>query len=124
MAISHHSSGGVASVLPLAALIEQTATTALFKEKHLEVMRIVLPAGKQMPAHALDGPITVRCLEGEVDAGVDDGLRHLRVGDLIYLAGGARHELTAMTNSSLLVTVVLPDPRDIPGIAAGETQLP
>jgi len=109
-------------VLPLAALLEQTPTTALFKEKHLEVMRIVLPAGKRMPAHAVDGPITVQCLEGEVNIGIGDALRRLRVGDLIYLAGGARHELTAMTNSSLLVTVVLLDPRDMPGIAAGETQ--
>jgi quercetin dioxygenase-like cupin family protein len=124
MAISHLSSGGVASVLPLAALLERTASTALFKEKHLEVMRIVLPAGKRMPAHAVDGPITVQCLEGEIEIGIDNGLRRLRVGDLLYLAGGARHEFTAMTNSSLLVTVVLLDPRDMPEIAVGETQLP
>lgn len=124
MAISHLSSGGVASVLPLAALLEQTPTTALFKEKHLEVMRIVLPVGKRMPAHAVDGPITVQCLEGEVDIGIGDAHRRLHVGDLIYLAGGTRHELAAMRNSSLLVTVVLLDPRDMPGIAAGEAQLP
>src|SRR4029079_10150267 len=67
VAISHLSSGEVASLLPLGDMLEQTRTTALFKEERLEVMRIVLPAGKGMPVHAVDGPVTVQCIEGEVD---------------------------------------------------------
>ncbi|WP_353557856.1 hypothetical protein [Paraburkholderia terrae] len=40
MAVLHLSSGEVASLLPLGDRLEQTPTTALFKEERLEVMRI------------------------------------------------------------------------------------
>lgn len=119
MAISHLSSGEVASLLPLGALLEQIPTTALFKAEHVEVMRIVLLAGKRMPAHAVDGPITVQCLEGEVAFGMRQEHRLLRTGDLIYLEAGIPHELTAVTNASLLVTVVLLSPTDASAVANG-----
>ena len=107
MAISHLSSGEVANLLPLGDRLEQTPTTAFFKDEHLEVMRIVLLAGKQVPAHAVDGPITVQCIEGEVDIGMGDTHKVIRAGDLLYLAAGVSHELAALKNSSLLVTIAL-----------------
>jgi len=110
MAISHLSSGDVASVLPLGDDLEQTPSTAFLKEESLEVMRIVLPAGKRMPAHAVNGPITVQCIEGEVDFSMGDTHKVIRAGDLVYLAAGVPHELSAIKNSSLLVTIVLVGP--------------
>jgi quercetin dioxygenase-like cupin family protein len=115
VAIPHLSSGEVASVLPLGSLLEQTPTTALFKEGHLEVMRIVLPTGKRMPTHAVDGPITVQCLEGEVDIALNEKHQVLRTGDLIYLAAGIPHALTASQNASILVTIVLFSPDKLEG---------
>jgi quercetin dioxygenase-like cupin family protein len=123
MAIPHLSSGGVTSLLPLGDKLEQTPTTAFFKDERLEVMRIVLPAGKRMPAHAVDGPITVQCIEGEVDIGMDSTHTVIRAGDLLYLAGGVSHELTAIRNASLLVTVVLLRPSAQPGIASERRML-
>jgi quercetin dioxygenase-like cupin family protein len=114
MAISHLLSGEVASLHPLGDKLEQTPSTAFFKDTRLEVMRIVLPAGKRMPAHAVDGPITVQCIEGEVDFSMGDTHRVIRAGDLIYLAAGVSHELAAIKNSSLLVTIVLLGSSDMP----------
>ncbi|MFL9964854.1 cupin domain-containing protein [Paraburkholderia sediminicola] len=117
MAISHLSSGEVASLLPLGDMLEQTPTTALFKEERLEVMRIVLPAGTGMPVHAVDGPVTVQCIEGEVDLEMNEGHQILRTGDLVYLASGVPHALTSFQNSSILVTVVLARAAELQGIA-------
>jgi quercetin dioxygenase-like cupin family protein len=119
VATSHLSSGEVASLLPLGNRLEQTPTTALFKEERLEVMWIVLPAGKGMPVHAVDGPVTVQCIEGEVDLEMNEGHQILRTGDLIYLAAGAPHALTAFQNASILVTVVFVRPDELQGIAGG-----
>lgn len=107
MAIPHLASGQVTSVLPLAASLADAKTTALFKGPHLEVMRMVLPAGKKIAPHRVSGPITIHCLEGEVDVGVEDERRILQTGDLLYLAGNVQHDLIALTNASLLVSVVL-----------------
>lgn len=122
MAIPHLSSGEVTSVLPLGDKLEQTPTTAFFKDEHLEVMRIILPAGKRMPDHAVDGPITVQCIEGEVDISMEGTHRIIRAGDLVYLAAGVPHELTAIRNASLLVTVVLLGSTDAPGNASERRQ--
>ncbi|KWR92025.1 hypothetical protein [Cupriavidus sp. IDO] len=107
MSLPHLSSGQVASVLPLGAKLEQTPTSALFKEERLEVMRLVLTAGKHVPTHSVAGPVTIQCLEGEVDIGVDGGHRLLRQGDLVYLASGVAYDVTAISKASLLVTIVL-----------------
>lgn len=108
MAISHLSSGEVASVLPLGDTLAQTQTTALLRERQLEVMRLVLPAGKGMPEHAVNGPITVQCIEGEVIFSFGNTDRLMRAGDFLYLAAGTRHKLAAVTSASVLVTIVLP----------------
>lgn len=109
MAIPHLSSGQVASVLPLGEMLADAKTTALFKGPNLEVMRMVLPAGKKIAPHHVSGPITIHCLEGEVGVGVgvENQRQILRSGDLLYLAGNVKHDLLAISNSSLLVSVVL-----------------
>ena len=109
MSLPHLSSGEVASVLPLGKQLTQTPSAALFKEHQLEVMRMVLPAGKHVGSHAVAGPLTIQCLEGEVEIGIDGAQRRLHQGDLLYLGPGALHDLVAVTNASLLVTVVLVD---------------
>lgn len=119
MAIAHLLSGQVARLLPLGDKLPQTPTTALFKDERLEVIHIVMAAGKRMPDHAVDGPLTLQCIEGEIDFGVGAGHTILRTGDLVYLAGGLVHGFTAVKNSSLLLTIVLLEP---PG-PAGERRM-
>jgi quercetin dioxygenase-like cupin family protein len=110
MAISHLLSGEVTSVLPLGDMLAQASTMALLRERRLEVMRLVLPAGKGMPEHAVDGPITVQCIEGEVIFSFDNTDRLMRAGDFLYLAAGTRHKLAALSNASVLVTIVFQGP--------------
>jgi quercetin dioxygenase-like cupin family protein len=70
-----------------------------------------------MPVHAVDGPVTVQCIEGEVDLEMNEGHQVLHTGDLIYLAAGVPHALTAFQNTSILVTVVLVGPDGMAGFA-------
>lgn len=122
MAIKHMSSGEVVNVRPLGDELDQTSTNAFFKDPHLEVMRIFLPTGKRMAEHAVDGPITVHCIEGEVDVITGDTHKVIRSDDLLYFAAGVSHELLAIRKSSLLVTIVLLQALDAPR-AASERRL-
>ncbi len=109
MSIPHLCSGQTTSVLPLGANLKNTPTTALFKAPHMEVARLVMLAGKQLPPHAMPGPLTIQCLEGEIDVALDGGSQRLRQGDLIYLAGNVRHDVKAISDASVLLTIVLLD---------------
>lgn len=107
MAIPHLSSGQVSAVLPSSVAIDALQSIALFKDTHLEVLRMVLPAGKTIPPHHVNGPITIQCLAGEVLSKSGQQEQVLRAGDLQYFAGGIEHQLHANQDSALLVTICI-----------------
>lgn len=110
MAIQHAVSGEPVSVLPPANAPGDRQTVALFKTNELEVMRVVLPKGKSMPPHKVAGDITVQCLEGSIRFNSDGKDQVLAVGDMLYLAGGVVHSLTAIEDACALVHIVLRRP--------------
>ena len=107
MAIAHAASGQLIDVQPLAGQLCDTRTVALFKSNELEMMRLVMPAGKSMPAHGVKGETTIHCLEGEVELSLNSQTQRMQAGQLVWLEGGVNHALTAVKNSSLLVTISL-----------------
>lgn len=107
MAIQHATPGEIVNVQALGADLASHRTSALIKTDALEVMRVVLLAGKAVPSHRVAGEIIVQCIEGLVDLTVDDQVQKLAPGQLVLIPGGAAHSLVAIENSSLLVTILL-----------------
>ena len=107
MAIPHALPGQVVEVQPLGARLPQEKTVALFKAQDLEVMRLVLPAGRSLPPHKVPGEITVQCIEGAIDVTADGQSHVLHAGQLLYLSGGVVHGVTALQDASAIVTVAL-----------------
>lgn len=107
MAVPHAIPGQVIDVRPLGARFSGEKTTALFKSNDLEVMRIVLQAGRSLPPHKVAGEITVHCLEGSMSITTEGKDHVLRAGEMLYLTGGAVHGALALEDTSALVTVAL-----------------
>lgn len=70
-------------------------------------MRLVLLAGKALPPHRVPGEITIHCIEGRLDIELDDVTVRLEAGELLFLAGNAMHGVSALTDTSALVTIAL-----------------
>ena len=107
MAIPHLQPGEAVDVHPLGARLAQEKTVALFKATDLEVMRLVLPAGKSLPPHRVSGEITVQCIEGSIDVTANGRSNVLNAGQLTYLEGGVTHGVLALQDASVLVTIAL-----------------
>lgn len=107
MAIPHAASAEVFDVRPLGARLKGEITKTLVKTDTLEVIRIVLPAGKQLPPHRVEGEITVQCLEGRFSFEANGKTHELSPGQMLYLSGGATHALHGIEDSSLLLTILL-----------------
>ncbi|HEX5356805.1 MAG TPA: cupin domain-containing protein [Aquabacterium sp.] len=111
MALSHVTSGQPISLAPPAATLASVPTSALFKTDQLEVIRVVLPAGKAFPPHQVAGDITVQCLSGAIEFTIgeahDERSVVLSAGELLYLDGGVRHGLRGQTDAVVLVSIVL-----------------
>lgn len=70
-------------------------------------MRLVLGAGKSLPPHKVAGEITIQCIEGALSVGAGAQNHVLRRGQLLYLSGNVLHDVSALEDSSALVTVAL-----------------
>jgi quercetin dioxygenase-like cupin family protein len=108
MAIPHSQPGEVIDVRPLGPALVGARTTALVKTEGLEVIRLVIPRGKEVPTHTAREEITVQCLEGRV-AFTTGGVTHeLGAGQLLYLQGKQPHSVRGIDDASLLMTITFP----------------
>jgi quercetin dioxygenase-like cupin family protein len=107
MAIPHALPSQVTDILPTGARLPNQRTTALFKGKDLEVIRLALKAKKSLPPHMVAGEITIHCLEGVMSISVEGAEHVLRSGQLIYLSGNVVHGVTAIEDILALVTIAL-----------------
>lgn len=111
MAIPHATSGEVIDIRPLGEALTRAITTTLVKTDNLEVIRLVVPAGKDLPPHRVAGEITVQCLEGRVGFTVGSTTRELAAGQMLYLVGNETHSLRGIEDASVLLTILLQQQR-------------
>jgi len=111
MAMPRVTQGELIDVRPLGDALRDSKSVTLMRSDHLEVVRLVLAAGKHIPEHRAPGEITVQCLEGIVKFGTGAGAQLMRSGDMLFLLAGEPHWLEAVEKASVLVTLYLPHGR-------------
>jgi quercetin dioxygenase-like cupin family protein len=107
MAIPHAKSGEVIDLRPAGEAPTPALMSILIKTDRLEVIRLVVPAGKELPHHQVAGEITVQRLEGRVTFTAGATSRELRAGQMLYLAGDEPHSLRGIEDASVLLTILL-----------------
>lgn len=101
--------------LPLGTAVGAAKSTTLMKSEGLELIRLVIPAGNEVPPHKAPGEITVQCIEGCVLFEHDGGAVEMQPGDLLYLCPQEIHALKGILDSSVLVTRLRPRADELPG---------
>jgi quercetin dioxygenase-like cupin family protein len=92
-------SGGFSAPGSLASIVAKTKT--------LEIRRLNLAKGREIPPHHARGEITVHCLEGRIAFTSDGATRELGAGQLLVLPAGVPHSLVGLEDATVLVTKVL-----------------
>jgi quercetin dioxygenase-like cupin family protein len=110
MALPHAAPGQVIDLFAAQDTLPTANSFALFKSEQLELIRVVLPAGKTFRSHHVEGEITVQCLTGAIDFDIEGRSQILRAGQLLHLAGGIEHGLIGIEDASALMTIVLCKP--------------
>jgi quercetin dioxygenase-like cupin family protein len=105
MALDHAKAGEVVDLRPLGQDLADARTTALTKTEQFEAVRLVLPAGRTIPQHAVHGQITLHCLEGHIILHSGREIV-LRTGEWVYLDRGEPHAVEALEDSALLLTIM------------------
>src|SRR5690606_33474510 len=83
--LHHARPGEVVSLDAAPGSPQESQTTTLIKTASLEVIRLVLPAGKEIEPHRVTGEITLQCLSGRVTLQTPNGPCELASGTLTFL---------------------------------------
>jgi quercetin dioxygenase-like cupin family protein len=78
------------------------------KADELEIIRLIIPAGKDIPEQKAAGTVVVHCLEGRVTFTALGKQRDLQAGEFLYLPTGEPHSLRGVEDASLLLTTFRP----------------
>jgi quercetin dioxygenase-like cupin family protein len=106
MALKHAEPGEVVDLRPLGDGLAAAKTRAIVRTGSFEAVRLVVPAGGEIPSHKVGGRITLHCIEGHAQLGLAGGVVDLRAGDWLYLEGGEPHSLKGIEDASLLLTIL------------------
>ena len=88
MSIPHAKPGEIVDVSLLGTALATTDTRTLVKTKALEIIRMVVPAGKEIPTHKAKGEIV-----GKIAFTACGETHDLEAGQLLYLPTGELHSL-------------------------------
>ena len=108
MAIPHAKPGEVVDVRPLGSALASAQTHTLVRAEQVEVIRLVVLAGKEIEEHKAKGEIVVQRLEGRAAFTAFGKAQNLEAGKLLYLPTGEPHTVKGVEDASLLLTVLLP----------------
>jgi nucleotide-binding universal stress UspA family protein/quercetin dioxygenase-like cupin family protein len=95
---------------PLGAALATAHTTTLVRTAAVEVIRLIVRAGQEIPQHKAKGELIVHCLEGRVAFNAIGKTQVLEAGQLLYLQAGEPHALAGSEDASLLLTTLAPKP--------------
>ena len=63
-------------------------TKAIVKTEEMELVRLFLPAGKEIPSHKVLGPITVHCIKGKIEFTAMGATQEIEPEQLLHLMPG------------------------------------
>ncbi|MFN0070083.1 MAG: cupin domain-containing protein [Chloroflexota bacterium] len=81
----------------------------LFKEPaDLRIVLMVLKSGAGLVEHSAPGPLTLQVMEGRVRVGIGGDRHEFKKGSMVVLEAKRTHDLEALDDSALLLTIAWP----------------
>jgi nucleotide-binding universal stress UspA family protein/quercetin dioxygenase-like cupin family protein len=100
--------GDIMDVRPLGPALAAARTRTLARAEELEVVRLVVRPGEELPERKTRGPLAISCLEGRVQFTALGKTQNLQAGELLYVLAGEPYSLRGVVGASLLLTTFVP----------------
>ncbi len=100
--------GDIVNVRPLGSSLVSAQTRTLVRTGTVEVVRLIVRSGQQIPRHTSKGELVVHCLEGRVAVTALGKTQGLEAGKLLHLTAGESHAFEGIEDASVLLTIVVP----------------
>jgi quercetin dioxygenase-like cupin family protein len=107
MALQHAASGDKIALRRSDDDIASFTSVALAKTAQMELIRMMLPKGKSIPEHKVDGQCTILCLEGTLVVQAEGKSTELKPSEMVWLERNVPHAVVAEEDSVGLLTILL-----------------
>lgn len=84
---------------------DKISTKVILETSFSKEIRILLKSGQLMKEHKAPFPIIVQVLEGEIDFGILGKIHKLQKGAIVTLNANVPHDLTALQDSIVRLTL-------------------
>jgi quercetin dioxygenase-like cupin family protein len=81
-------------------------SVTVVKTSNLSIVLMAIPTGANLCGHQVEGPITLQVVSGAIQFGVAGEPRKLTAGSVIALDKAIPHDIEALEDSDLLLTIV------------------
>ncbi len=100
--------GELVDARPLGPALACASSMTLVRTPVVEVARLVVRAGEEVPERASQADVVLQCLEGRVQVVALGKSQTLEGGQLLDLPAGEPYRLKGIEDASLLLTLLLP----------------
>ncbi len=84
------------------------SSKTLVKQQDFRIVLILMKANTEMGEHSADGRVSIQCVSGRCTVHVHDHKLPLSAGQLLALDCGVRHDVAAVEESAILLTISWP----------------
>lgn len=109
MATHHATPGEVVDLETWAQDVPDEQSKVIVKTDEMELVRLVLPAGKEFADHKVSGACVIHCITGEIECSAMGATKALTPGQLLYLMPDEPHSVKAVVDSVVLLTIIFKD---------------
>ncbi len=96
----------IVNLPPRGAPGDASRTTLLLKTNGLELHRVFIPAGEDVPTYEAQGEVVLHCLEGVVQITAHGTTQTLHAGQLLHLIVREPFSMLGQEDAVLLLTVL------------------
>lgn len=79
----------------------------LLQHGAVTMVAFAFESGGSMPEHSAQGLVTIQIIEGDFEIATSDETHHLKTGSMLVLWPNVRHNATAVTAGTMLLTVTM-----------------
>jgi nucleotide-binding universal stress UspA family protein/quercetin dioxygenase-like cupin family protein len=98
--------GEIVDVRRSGPALTKIQSAKLARTEQFEIIRLFVPAGKDIAEHKAQGTLIVECREGRVAFTALGKTQELQAGELLFLPAGEPHAVKGIEDASLLLTLL------------------
>ena len=106
MATHHASPGEIVDFASWADDLPADKTKTIVKTDVMELARLVIPAGKEIPTHKVTGPLIVQCVQGKIEFSAMGTTQALQCGQMLYLMPEEPYSFKGLEDAVVLLTIL------------------